>query len=95
MDPASEEEITNTVKVMGGEDWELWMDALSEAGVLEEGVQTIAYSTLAPKITWPIYTNGTIGTAKKDLSRAAKAITEKLSDLCGTALVSVNKAVVT
>ena len=95
LEPASEEEIQNTTKVMGGEDWELWMDALAEAGVLAEGVQTIAYSYIGPEVTWPIYTNGTIGTAKKDLGRAAKAITEKLSDLCGTAHVSVNKAVVT
>ncbi len=95
LEPASDEEISGTIKVMGGEDWELWMEALAEAGVLEEGVQTIAYSYIGPEVTWPIYTNGTIGTAKKDLGRAAKAITEKLSGLCGTAHVSVNKAVVT
>ena len=93
--PATEEEIQNTIKVMGGEDWELWMKALADADVLEEGVETIAYSYIGPEVTWPIYTNGTIGQAKSDLDRAAKAINEQLSSLKGEALVSINKAVVT
>jgi enoyl-[acyl-carrier protein] reductase/trans-2-enoyl-CoA reductase (NAD+) len=95
IDPATEEDILHTTKVMGGEDWERWMKALSDAGVLSEGVQTLAYSYIGPEVTWPIYTNGTIGRAKGDLDRAARAITKSLSTLGGRALVSVNKAVVT
>jgi len=95
IDPASEEDILHTTKVMGGEDWERWMNALSGAGVLAEGVQTLAYSYIGPEVTWPIYTNGTIGRAKADLDRAARTITKSLSSLGGRALVSVNKAVVT
>ena len=95
IDPASEEDILHTTKVMGGEDWERWMNALSGAGVLAEGVLTLAYSYIGPEVTWPIYTNGTIGRAKADLDRAARTITESLSSLGGRALVSVNKAVVT
>ncbi len=95
VDPASEEEIANTVKVMGGEDWQLWMDALSEAGVLAEGVQTVAYTYLGEKLTWPIYGHATIGKAKEDLDRAAGELREQLSSLNGSAHVSVLKAVVT
>jgi enoyl-[acyl-carrier protein] reductase/trans-2-enoyl-CoA reductase (NAD+) len=92
IEPASQEEIDNTVKVMGGEDWELWMDALDEAGVLAPGAKSVAYSYIGPEITWPVYTNGTIGQAKKDVERAAAAISEKHD--CA-AYVAVNKAVVT
>ncbi len=92
IEPASQEEIDHTVKVMGGEDWELWMDALDEAGVLAPGAKSVAYSYIGPEITWPVYTNGTIGQAKKDVERAAAAITEKHD--CA-AYVAVNKAVVT
>ncbi len=92
IDPASEEEITDTVKVMGGEDWELWMDALDQAGVLAPGAKSVAYSYIGPELTWPVYTNGTIGQAKKDVERAAAAISEKHD--C-QALVAINKAVVT
>jgi len=92
IEPATQEEVDHTVKVMGGEDWELWMKALDEAGVLAPGAKTVAYSYIGPEITWPVYTNGTIGAAKKDVERAAAAI-------AGThgceAFVSVNKAVVT
>lgn len=95
INPASEEDIQNTVKVMGGEDWERWMKALADAGVLANGAQTLAYSYIGPDVTWPIYTNGTIGRAKADLDRAAKAITADLSGIGARALVSVNKAVVT
>ncbi|MGD8174547.1 enoyl-ACP reductase FabV [Marinimicrobium sp. ARAG 43.8] len=95
VEPANEEEIRNTVKVMGGEDWEWWMDALSEAGVLAEGCQTTAYTYLGDKLTWPIYGKATIGKAKEDLDRAAKAIDDKLSGLNGQARVAVLKAVVT
>ena len=95
IDPASDDDIENTVKVMGGEDWERWMNALTDANVLAQGVQTIAYSYIGPEVTWPIYTNGTIGRAKADLDRAVRSINAKLSDLNGRALVSVNKALVT
>lgn len=92
IESASQEEVDHTVKVMGGEDWELWMKALDEAGVLAPGAKTVAYSYIGPEITWPVYTNGTIGQAKKDVERAAAAITEAHD--C-EAYVSVNKAVVT
>ena len=67
IEPANEEEIASTAKVMGGEDWQLWIDALLEADVLAEGVQTTAFSYIGPDVTTPIYRNGTIGNAKKDL----------------------------
>lgn len=92
IEPASVEEVAHTVKVMGGEDWELWMDALDAAGVLAPGAKSVAYSYIGPEITWPVYTNGTIGQAKKDVERAAAAITAKHK--C-SAYVAVNKAVVT
>jgi enoyl-[acyl-carrier protein] reductase/trans-2-enoyl-CoA reductase (NAD+) len=93
---ATEEEIADTVKVMGGADWEHWIDALADADCLAEGVKTVAYSYIGPKLTWPIYTDGTIGCAKKDCERASAAINAKLSaSLGGCAYVSVNKALVT
>ena len=92
LEPANEDEIANTVKVMGGEDWEMWMKALSDAGVLADGYQTVAYTYLGEKITWPIYGQATIGKAKEDLDRAAQAISDSTS---GTARVSVLKALVT
>ena len=92
IEPANEEDIENTVKVMGGEDWELWMEALSNAGVLTEDTKTVAYSYIGPEVTWPVYKNGTIGTAKLDVERASHAIREKYGI---EAYVSVNKAVVT
>jgi enoyl-[acyl-carrier protein] reductase / trans-2-enoyl-CoA reductase (NAD+) len=95
VEPANAEEITATVKVMGGEDWELWIDALAQAGVLNDGVQTVAYTYLGEKLTWPIYGHATIGKAKEDLDRAATALREQLSSLNGSARVSVLKAVVT
>lgn len=95
VEPASEEEIANTVKVMGGEDWEMWMSALKDAGVLAPGCKTVAYTYLGEKLTWPIYGHATIGKAKEDLDRAATAITQQLSDLGGQANVSVLKALVT
>lgn len=95
LEPASEEEIASTVKVMGGGDWELWMQALLGGEVLSDGIKTVAYSYLGPEITRPIYSNGTIGRAKKDLDRAAGAITHTLSKIGGRAYISVNKAVVT
>ena len=95
VEKASDEEIANTVKVMGGEDWEMWIDALDSAGVLGEGCKTVAYTYLGDKLTWPIYGKATIGRAKEDLDRAAKALTEKLSSKGGQANVAVLKAVVT
>ena len=92
---ATDEEIENTIKVMGGEDWELWINALADADVLAEGVKTVAYSYIGPELTWPIYTDGTIGQAKKDLEKSCTQLNEKLSSLDGTAFVSVNKALVT
>jgi len=95
IDPANEDEIAQTVKVMGGEDWEMWMDALSEAGVLADNCTTVAYSYIGPELTWPIYKDGTIGRAKIDLEEACARIGSKLGETGGRALVSVNKAVVT
>ncbi len=93
--PATEEEIANTVKVMGGEDWELWIDALQEADLLAENAKTVAYTYLGDKLTWPIYGQATIGKAKEDLDRAAKAINLKLQSVNGSANVAVLKALVT
>ncbi|GGX53259.1 enoyl-ACP reductase FabV [Saccharospirillum salsuginis] len=96
LDPATDEEIHNTIKVMGGEDWERWIDQLSEAGVLAEGVKSTAYSYIGKDLTWPIYGGATIGRAKQDVDRASVAINEKLKkELNGEANVSVLKAVVT
>lgn len=95
VEPASDEEIANTVKVMGGEDWELWIDALKGADLLNDGCKTVAYTYLGDKLTWPIYGRATIGKAKEDLDRAANALTESLSSLGGEAKVSVLKALVT
>lgn len=95
VEPATEQEIKDTVTVMGGEDWELWMSALSEAGVLAEGCKTVAYSYIGTELTWPIYWDGALGQAKMDLDRAATALNEKLADLNGTANVAVLKSVVT
>lgn len=93
IEPATADEIAQTVKVMGGEDWKLWIDALSEAGVLSEGFKTVAYSYIGPELTWAIYTDGTIGRAKVHLEETASAMNEAFGT--GTAVVSVNKALVT
>ena len=95
LEAATPEDIHNTVKVMGGEDWELWVEALDSAGVLSEGVQTVAYSYIGPKVTWPIYKDGTIGKAKENLEQAGQRIDAILKMHRGRAFVSVNKAVVT
>ena len=95
-EPANDEEIANTVKVMGGEDWKLWIDQLSAAGVLAEGCRTVAYSYIGPELSHAIYRDGTIGQAKKHLEATAHALNEKLSkELGGAAYVSVNKGLVT
>lgn len=90
---ATEEEIEATIKVMGGEDWKLWMDALREADVLADGAKTVAYSYIGPELTHPIYYNGTIGKAKQHLYKTADALNETMKGI--EAYVSVNKAVVT
>jgi enoyl-[acyl-carrier protein] reductase/trans-2-enoyl-CoA reductase (NAD+) len=95
IDPANDEEIAHTTAVMGGEDWEMWIDALQKADALAPGVRTLAYSYIGPSLTWPIYKNGTIGQAKEDLERAQRDIDSKLAPLGGKAWVSVNKALVT
>ncbi|AFV00871.1 enoyl-ACP reductase FabV [Simiduia agarivorans] len=95
VEPASEEEIANTVKVMGGEDWELWIDALQQEGLLADNCRTVAYTYLGEKLTWPIYGHATIGKAKEDLDRAAKALNERMASVQGKANVAVLKALVT
>ena len=95
IEPASPDEIAQTVKVMGGEDWALWIQALQEADVLADQVKTVAYSYIGPELTHPIYRDGTIGQAKADLERTATELTAQLKPLHGNAYVSVNKAVVT
>ena len=95
IEPANEEDIANTVVVMGGEDWAMWMDALKGAGVLAEGATTIAYSYIGPEVTEAVYRKGTIGRAKDHLEATAFEITEKLKDINGKGYVSVNKALVT
>ncbi|TLE27086.1 enoyl-ACP reductase FabV [Vibrio cholerae] len=95
VEPATEQEIADTVTVMGGQDWELWIQALEEAGVLAEGCKTVAYSYIGTELTWPIYWDGALGRAKMDLDRAATALNEKLAAKGGTANVAVLKSVVT
>ena len=93
--PCSDEDIANTVEVMGGEDWQMWMDALLNAGVLADGAMTVAYSYIGPKVTEPVYRKGTIGMAKDHLEATAFKITDDLAKIGGNAFVSVNKALVT
>ncbi len=92
---ASQDEIDQTVAVMGGEDWELWMNALSNANFLAKGVLTVAYSYIGPEITNAVYRKGTIGAAKDHLEATARQLNKKLKAVQGRALVSVNKAIVT
>ncbi len=92
---ATEDEISQTVSVMGGEDWEMWIDALSQAGLLEVGAKTVAYSYVGPQLTRAVYRNGTIGRAKDHLEATAKKLDERLKKINGRAIVSVNKALVT
>lgn len=95
IEPCNEEDIVNTVAVMGGEDWEMWMDAMLAAGVLSEGGKTIAYSYIGPSLTEAVYRKGTIGRAKDHLEATAFKISDKLNAITGKAYVSVNKALVT
>ena len=93
--PASEEEINNTIAVMGGEDWEMWIDFLAQEKLLSEGVTTVAYSYIGPELTHAIYKEGTIGKAKEDLKASSDRLNAKLKTLNGQAVISVDKAVVT
>jgi enoyl-[acyl-carrier protein] reductase/trans-2-enoyl-CoA reductase (NAD+) len=93
--PAEQEDIDNTIVVMGGEDWAMWMDALKGAGVLAPGALTVAYSYIGPSLTEAVYRKGTIGRAKDHLEATAFEITDSLKDIGGKAYVSVNKALVT
>lgn len=95
IEPATEEEIEATKVVMGGQDWELWMSALQEAGVLAKGARTVAYSYIGSDITWPIYWHGALGKAKEDLDRAANELNKSLMLTGGSANVAVLKSVVT
>jgi enoyl-[acyl-carrier protein] reductase / trans-2-enoyl-CoA reductase (NAD+) len=94
--PAAESEIADTVAVMGGEDWRMWMETLAGENLLAQGARTLAYSYIGPELTWPIYRDGTIGRAKQDLEQTARALNQTLAGkLGGGARISVNKAVVT
>src|SRR5690606_7430382 len=84
----SEEDIANTVAVMGGEDWKFWIEDLKAAGVLADGVKTVAYSYIGPELTYPIYRNGTIGRAKDDLEATVPLLNKMLNDIHGTSYVS-------
>ena len=95
LEPATQEEIDNTVAVMGGEDWQMWIEALDEAGLLAAGAKTTAYTYIGEKMTWDIYWHGTIGAAKQDLDARVEGIRERLAAHGGDARVSVLKAVVT
>lgn len=91
----NDEDIANTIAVMGGEDWNFWIEDLKAAGVLAAGVKTVAYSYIGPELTFPIYRNGTIGQAKNDLEATVTVLNDLLKDLKGVSYVSVNKALVT
>jgi enoyl-[acyl-carrier protein] reductase/trans-2-enoyl-CoA reductase (NAD+) len=95
IEPCSGDDIENTVIVMGGEDWSMWMNALKKENMLAEGAVTVAYSYIGSSLTEAVYRNGTIGKAKDDLEATAFSITDSLSDIGGKAYVSVNKALVT
>lgn len=96
IEPAAQEEISDTIAVMGGEDWEMWIQALADAKALAPGATSVAYSYIGPEVTWDIYKNGTIGLAKIDLEHAAKRIDAFLkTEGYGRAFVSINKALVT
>jgi enoyl-[acyl-carrier protein] reductase/trans-2-enoyl-CoA reductase (NAD+) len=95
IEPSNEQEQADTIAVMGGEDWEMWIEALDAAGALAPNATTVAYSYLGPKVTWDIYRNGTIGLAKEHLEATAQRMNARLGAKGGRAYVSVNKALVT
>jgi len=94
LEPATAEETRATVAVMGGEDWQMWVGALADAGVLAPGFRTVSYTYIGSELTWPIYWKGTLGKAKEDLDRAAAAIRRRLGPLAGDARVATLKAIV-
>ena len=94
LEPATEEETAHTVAVMGGEDWEFWVNALADAGVLADGFRTMAFTYIGTELTWPIYWDGTLGKAKEDLDRAAAGMREQLAPISGDARVATLKAIV-
>lgn len=95
LEPADEAEVAATVKVMGGEDWERWVNFLADRDLLAPGFRTVAYTYIGSELTWPIYWHGTLGRAKEDLDRAADAMRDRLAAVGGDARVAVLKAVVT
>jgi len=95
LESAQEEEIRQTIKVMGGEDWQLWIEALMKDNLLAPHAVTVAYSYIGPDVTTPVYRNGTIGAAKDDLEATAHRLDAHMKKIGGRALVSVNKALVT
>ena len=95
IEPATEDEVAATIQVMGGEDWQLWIDALADAGVLADSCKTVAYSYIGTDITWPIYWHGALGKAKQHLDETASALNAKLAAIGGQANVAVLKSVVT
>ncbi|UFH48058.1 trans-2-enoyl-CoA reductase family protein [Pseudomonas sp. KNUC1026] len=95
IEPANEQEIEDTITVMGGQDWQLWVDALSTAGVLAQGARTVAFSYIGTEITWPIYWHGALGKAKADLDTTAQRLNTQLQGQGGGAAVAVLKSVVT
>lgn len=95
IEPATEQEIEDTITVMGGQDWELWIDALAKAGVLADGARTVAFSYIGTDITWPIYWHGALGRAKVDLDQTAHRLDKRLEATGGSANVAVLKSVVT
>lgn len=95
LESATQDEINNTIAVMGGEDWQMWIDLLAKENLLADGVITLAYDYIGPELTHPIYKNGTIGKAKEDLHKTAHKLNEQLQTYHGQALLSVNKALVT
>ncbi len=95
IEPAVGDDIANTVTVMGGEDWQMWINALKDADLLSENFKTVAYSYIGPKLTEPVYRKGTIGMAKDHLEETAFTITDSLKSINGKAYISVNKALVT
>jgi enoyl-[acyl-carrier protein] reductase / trans-2-enoyl-CoA reductase (NAD+) len=95
LEPASQKEIADTVKVMGGEDWEMWLNLLNKEGLLAENCKTVAYTYIGTKLTWPIYWEGTIGQAKIDLDKTSARLNAMLKPKNGVSYVAVMKALVT
>ncbi len=95
INPATQDEVNDTIKVMGGEDWEEWIQVLAQRNLLSENAVTIAYSYIGPELTYPVYYNGTIGMAKKHLHKTASSLTDQFQNIGLKAYISVNKALVT